>query len=29
MRHENVPLQEVVDATQFYALLPYFLQNSV
>jgi acetylornithine deacetylase/succinyl-diaminopimelate desuccinylase-like protein len=29
MRHENVPLQEVVAATQFYALLPYFLQNSV
>jgi len=29
MRHENVPLQEVVDATQFYALPPYFLQNSV
>ena len=29
MRHENVPLQEVVDATQFYALLPYFLRGSL
>ena len=29
MRHENVPLQEVVDATQFYALLPYFLENAI
>ncbi len=27
MRHENVPLQEVVDATEFYALLPYFLHE--
>ena len=29
MRHENVRLQDVVDATQFYALLPYFLKNSL
>jgi acetylornithine deacetylase/succinyl-diaminopimelate desuccinylase-like protein len=29
MRHENVRLQDVVDATQFYALLPYFLKNAL
>jgi acetylornithine deacetylase/succinyl-diaminopimelate desuccinylase-like protein len=29
MRHENVRLQDVVDATQFYALLPYFLKKSL
>jgi putative selenium metabolism hydrolase len=27
MIDERVPLQEVVDATQFYALFPYFLQD--
>jgi putative selenium metabolism hydrolase len=29
MRHENVPLDDVVRATEFYALLPYFLRNSI
>jgi putative selenium metabolism hydrolase len=27
--NEHVPLQEVVDATQFYALLPYLLKNNL
>jgi putative selenium metabolism hydrolase len=27
MRHENVPLDEVVDATEFYALLPKILKD--
>lgn len=27
MRHENVPLDEVVDATEFYALLPKLLKD--
>ena len=29
MIDERVPLQEVVDATGFYALLPYLLKNSL
>jgi putative selenium metabolism hydrolase len=29
MIDERVPLQEVVDATQFYALLPYLLKNNL
>jgi putative selenium metabolism hydrolase len=29
MIDERVPLQEVVDATQFYALLPYFLKGNL
>jgi putative selenium metabolism hydrolase len=29
MRHENVPLDEVVDATEFYALLPSVLGTQV
>jgi acetylornithine deacetylase/succinyl-diaminopimelate desuccinylase-like protein len=29
MPNECVRLQDVVDATQFYALLPYFLKNSL
>ena len=29
MRHENVPLDEVVDSTEFYALLPKILSEVV
>ena len=29
MMNECVPLQDVVDATQFYALLPYFLRGRI
>jgi len=29
MRHENVPLDEVVDSTEFYALLPKTLRESI
>jgi putative selenium metabolism hydrolase len=29
MRHENVPLDEVVDSTEFYALLPKILSEKV
>jgi acetylornithine deacetylase/succinyl-diaminopimelate desuccinylase-like protein len=29
MIDERVPLQEVVDATEFYALLPYFVKNNL
>jgi putative selenium metabolism hydrolase len=29
MRHENVPLNEVVEATEFYALLPKILSDTV
>ena len=29
MRHENVPLDEVVAATEFYALLPKMLGEKV
>jgi len=28
MRHENVPLNEVVDATEFYALFPEMLAET-
>ena len=28
MRHENVPLNEVVQATEFYALLPKMLSET-
>jgi hypothetical protein len=29
MIDERVPLQEVVDATQLYALLPHLLKNNL
>jgi hypothetical protein len=29
MRHENVPLDEVVDSTEFYALLPKLLSETL
>ncbi len=29
MRNECVPLEDVVTATEFYALLPYFLKNNL